>query len=88
MAHSERPPHPSVDCRKALVAPDAAPGDRADMHRDLRERIESDAYVVDPCLVAEAMLRRMSPVLVTAQSFDGDALGIEQRDAASLLDQA
>ena len=63
------------------------------MVRELRERVTDGSYTVDPSLVAEAMLVRMhrepgSVVLVSLQSPDGDALGVQQRDAAAGLDLA
>lgn len=73
-------PHPSVDGAGAPVVPAAARGDRPDMG-ELRERIESGDYRVEPGLVAEAMLRRMSAVLIATQAVDGDAFGVEQQDA-------
>ena len=76
----ERRSRPSVDGARAPVATGARGGDRAGMG-ELRERIESGDYRVDPSLVAEAMLRRMSAVLVAPQAGDGDAFRIEQPDA-------
>jgi hypothetical protein len=63
------------------------------MVRELRERITDGSYTVDPSLVAEAMLVRMhrepaSVVLVSPQSLDGDAVRVQQRDAAAGLDFA
>jgi hypothetical protein len=63
------------------------------MLRELRERIQSGAYLVDPALVAEAMIGRMtgdraSAVLVPPQSLDGQSIAAEDRCARALLDQA
>lgn len=52
------------------------------MSRDLRDRIENGTYSVEPALVAEAMLRRMSAVLVPTQAVDRDAIGVEQAEPA------
>ena len=76
----DRRTHPSVDGAPSAVAPAAGDGDKPGMG-ELREKIETGAYRVDPDLVAEAMLRRMSAVFVAAQPGDGDALPIEQHDA-------
>ena len=63
------------------------------MVRELRESITNGSYLVDPTLVAEAMLVRMrrepaSAVLVPPQALDGEAVGAQQRDAAAGFDLA
>lgn len=85
--------HSSVDGRRLRVAPPDPPSDRPDMHRDLRERIEAGAYLVDPGLVAEAMIGRLardraSAMFKALQPLDGGAVGGEQPDPASLLDHS
>ncbi len=84
---------PSVERPTTGVVALAPPGDRADMVRELRESITDGSYMVDPTLVAEAMLVRMrrdpaSAVLVPAQSVDGEAVGAQQRGATAGFDLA
>ena len=85
--------HPSVERPIAAVGSRPAGGDRADMHRDLRERITDGTYSIDPGLVAEAIIVRMrrdraSAVFVAPQAPDLDAAGPEQRDAGPFGDPA
>ncbi len=79
---------PSVESSGAAVASCGGGGDRAGMHRDLRERIEAGAYLIDPGLVAEAMLARMSAVLVAAQAPDCAPLGVQQLQPGAAVDPA
>lgn len=88
-----RPSRPSVERRKRPVAPAEGGGDRADMQRELKARIDAGVYRVDPMLVAEAMIGRMrgegaSAVLVPPQPLDPGAIRVEKADAGPVLDQA
>jgi len=84
---------PSVERPIGVVGSTHAGGDRADMHRDLRERITDGTYSIDPGLVAEAIIVRMrrdrpSAVFVAPQPPHPDAAGPEQRDAGPFGDSA
>jgi hypothetical protein len=87
------PTRPSVDGRATGLGSGPGGGDRARMHLDLCERIESGSYLVDPGLVAEAMVRRMaregvSAVLVPAQAGDDPAPPVQEAEAGSFGDTA
>ena len=79
---------PSVERRRPEVGAGTPLGDRTAMQLELRERIEAGTYEVEPGLVAEAMLRRMSAVFVSRQAVDRDAVRPDQREPAPGFDLA
>ena len=84
---------PSVEGPRLRIVATGPGGDRADMVRELRERIDAGSYDVDPGRVAEAMLVRMrrepaSSVFVALETLDGDSIGVQQRESAARFDLA